>query len=87
MVWRSFSYWRRLLGNSPASLVLGDNIFTVSTSAISLSGSIRTEGGTVFGYHVSPERFVVDFDASEALSIEEYLENRNQLRGNWLGAR
>lgn len=72
---QAFLIGEEFLGNSPASLVLGDNIFYGQHFSDKLKAATsRTEGGTVFGYHVSdPERFgVVDFDESgKALSIEE----------------
>lgn len=76
---QAFLIGEDFLGNSPASLVLGDNIFYGQHFSEKLKAAAsRTEGGTVFGYHVSdPERFgVVDFDESgKALSIEEKPEN------------
>ncbi len=72
---QAFIIGESFIGKDACSLVLGDNIFyghafdTLLTPAAS-----KTEGGTVFAYHVlDPERYgVVDFDASgRALSIEE----------------
>lgn len=63
------------VGNNPSALILGDNIYyghgitELFTSAMS-----RTEGATVFAYHVNdPERYgVVEFDQQmRALTIEE----------------
>ena len=59
----------------PSALILGDNIF-YGHGATELFGAAtsRTEGATVFAYHVSdPERYgVVSFDAEmRAQSIEE----------------
>ncbi|MFC5345610.1 glucose-1-phosphate thymidylyltransferase RfbA [Brevundimonas staleyi] len=63
------------VGDSPSSLILGDNIYyghgitDLLTSAIA-----RPDGATVFAYHVNdPERYgVVAFDQTmRALSIEE----------------
>ncbi|MDF1762128.1 MAG: glucose-1-phosphate thymidylyltransferase RfbA [Oleibacter sp.] len=72
---QAFLIGEAFLGNSPASLVLGDNIFYGQHFSDKLKAAVkREEGGTVFGYHVSdPERFgVVEFDeANKALSIEE----------------
>jgi len=72
---QAFLIGEEFLGNSPASLVLGDNIFYGQHFSNKLKAAVaRDTGGTVFGYHVSdPERFgVVDFDAEgKALSIEE----------------
>lgn len=63
------------VGNSPSTLVLGDNIFyghdfhTLLTNAIS-----REQGASVFAYHVhDPERYgVAEFDVNGlVLSLEE----------------
>ncbi|SDF36774.1 glucose-1-phosphate thymidylyltransferase RfbA [Limimaricola pyoseonensis] len=54
------------LAGSPSAMVLGDNIFFGHGLPEMLAAAdARTEGGTVFGYHVAdPERYgVVDFDA------------------------
>jgi glucose-1-phosphate thymidylyltransferase len=59
----------------PSALVLGDNIFYGdSLQALLARVTARTEGATVFAYHVEdPERYgVVGFDADgRATSIEE----------------
>lgn len=72
---QAFLIGEEFLGNSPASLVLGDNIFYGQHFSNKLKAAVaRDAGGTVFGYHVSdPERFgVVEFDdQGKALSIEE----------------
>lgn len=72
---QAFLIGEEFLGNSPASLVLGDNIFYGQHFSNKLKAAVaRDSGGTVFGYHVSdPERFgVVEFDdQGKALSIEE----------------
>ena len=72
---QAFLIGEEFLGNSPASLVVGDNIFYGQNFSNKLKAAVaRAEGGTVFGYHVSdPERFgVVEFDSEgKALSIEE----------------
>lgn len=72
---QAFLIGEEFLGNSPASLVLGDNIFYGQHFSNKLKAAVaRDTGGTVFGYHVSdPERFgVVEFDDDgKALSIEE----------------
>lgn len=56
-------------------LILGDNIFFGGgLDAILTKATQRTEGATVFGYHVKdPERYgVIEFDSDfHALSIEE----------------
>ncbi len=63
------------LGDSPAALVLGDNIFFGHGLPEQLQrASTSTSGATIFAYHVKdPERYgVVDFDAKgRARSIEE----------------
>ncbi|HEX5577368.1 MAG TPA: glucose-1-phosphate thymidylyltransferase RfbA, partial [Gemmatimonadaceae bacterium] len=67
------------LGDSPAALVLGDNVFFGHGLPEQLQrASAQTEGATIFAYHVKdPERYgVVDFDAQgRARSIEEKPEN------------
>ncbi|EIJ36652.1 glucose-1-phosphate thymidylyltransferase RfbA [Thiothrix nivea] len=63
------------LGNSPATLILGDNIYYGEGLSIRLqAASQQANGATVFSYYVrDPERYgVVEFDhAGKALSIEE----------------
>ncbi len=63
------------LGDSPAALVLGDNIFFGHGLPEQLQrASTSTNGATIFAYHVKdPERYgVVDFDAEgRARSLEE----------------
>ncbi len=63
------------LGRSPASLILGDNIFYGQNLSIVLQrASKRTSGATIFGYYVSdPERYgVVKFDArGKVVGLEE----------------
>ncbi len=63
------------LGNSPATLILGDNIYYGEGLSTRLQASAQqTSGATVFAYYVKdPERYgVVEFDANgKALSIEE----------------
>ena len=67
------------IGNDSVCLILGDNIYYGSgLSKLVQEAAEKTDGATVFGYHVNdPERFgVVDFDSSmKALSIEEKPEN------------
>ncbi len=81
---QAFIIGEKFIGNSPASMVLGDNIFyghgltKLITSAVA-----RKQGGTVFAYQVrDPERYgVVAFDASgKAVSIEE---KPKKPRSNW----
>lgn len=63
------------LGNSPATLILGDNIYYGEGLSNRLqSVAQQTTGATVFAYYVKdPERYgVAEFDANgKALSIEE----------------
>ena len=62
------------LDGAPSAMILGDNIFFGhGLPEILARAGGRTEGGTVFGYHVSdPERYgVVDFDGNRARAIIE----------------
>lgn len=63
------------IGDDSVCLILGDNIYYgAGLSELVQSAAKKTDGATVFGYHVNdPERFgVVDFDKDmHALSIEE----------------
>lgn len=63
------------VGNSPSSLVLGDNIYYGHDFHKLLGNAMaRTDGATVFAYHVhDPERYgVAEFDAEgKVLSLEE----------------
>lgn len=63
------------IGDDNVSLILGDNIFYGhGFRDVLQTATSRTEGATVFGYHVmDPERYgVVEFDKKgQALSIEE----------------
>ncbi|MSE04348.1 glucose-1-phosphate thymidylyltransferase RfbA [Lactobacillus salivarius] len=67
------------IGDDTVCLILGDNIYYGSgLSKLVQEAAQKTDGATVFGYHVNdPERFgVVDFDDDmKALSIEEKPEN------------
>lgn len=76
---QAFLIGEQFLAGHPACLVLGDNIFYGQHFSEKLiSATHRTEGATVFGYHVhDPERFgVVEFNRDgKALSIEEKPEN------------
>ena len=62
------------IGDDSVCLILGDNIYYGSgLSKLVQEAAEKTDGATVFGYHVNdPERFgVVDFDSNmKALSIE-----------------
>jgi glucose-1-phosphate thymidylyltransferase len=72
---QAFIIGREFLGDSPAALILGDNIFYGSDLEPRLrNASERKTGATVFAYHVNdPERYgVVEFDgARRVLSLEE----------------
>lgn len=71
----AFILGEEFIGNDSVCLILGDNIFYgASLSQLLQSAAAKSEGATVFGYHVNdPERFgVVEFDENmHALSIEE----------------
>ena len=72
---QAFIIGRDFIGNDPATLILGDNIFHGHDLVGQLTRSAaRTHGATVFAYHVhDPERYgVVEFDENfHALSLEE----------------
>jgi len=72
---QAFLIGREFIGNSPSSLVLGDNIFYGHHLPVLLQeADARQQGASVFAYHVTdPERYgVVEFDAQQrAVSIEE----------------
>ncbi len=72
---QAFIIAEQFLAGQPAALVLGDNLFYGHDLVKSLrQANQRTEGGTIFGYHVAnPEAYgVVDFDESgKVISIEE----------------
>jgi glucose-1-phosphate thymidylyltransferase len=72
---QAFIIGREFIGNAPSSLILGDNIYYGNDlDALLNDANGRTDGATVFAYHVQdPERYgVVDFDANRrAVSIEE----------------
>lgn len=72
---QAFVIGRSFVGNDPAALVLGDNIFYGAGLSEKLQRAAEVkEGGVVFGYQVKdPERYgVVELDGSgKALSIEE----------------
>lgn len=66
------------LGNDPAALVLGDNIFYGSGMGTLLKQKSNPDGAVVFAYQVhDPERYgVVEFDKNNrVLSIEEKPEH------------
>lgn len=72
---QAFILGEEFIGNDPSCLILGDNIFYGQHFSENLhAAAARTQGATVFGYHVAdPERFgVVEFDPNgRAISIEE----------------
>jgi glucose-1-phosphate thymidylyltransferase len=72
---QAFIIGKDFIGNNPAALVLGDNIFYGQDLPIQLARALaRTEGATVFAYHVAdPERYgVVSFDKQgHAQTLEE----------------
>jgi glucose-1-phosphate thymidylyltransferase len=72
---QAFIIGRDFVANHPSALILGDNIYYGHDFDAQLQiASGRTEGSTVFAYHVNdPERYgVVEFDANRrAMSIEE----------------
>jgi glucose-1-phosphate thymidylyltransferase len=76
---QAFILGEDFIGNSPCSLVLGDNIFYGGGFGGSLNNAAkRQEGATVFAYYVNdPERYgVVSFDKTGVASdIEEKPEH------------
>ena len=72
---QAFILGDKFVGNGPAALVLGDNIFYGHDLANSLQRSAKQQAGaTVYAYYVSdPERYgVVNFDAEgRPVDIEE----------------
>ncbi|MFW6093617.1 MAG: glucose-1-phosphate thymidylyltransferase RfbA [Pseudomonadota bacterium] len=72
---QAFLLGREFIGNDPCTLVLGDNIFYGQDLGATLRRAAdRTEGATVFGYHVQdPQAYgVVEFDADgRAVGLEE----------------
>jgi glucose-1-phosphate thymidylyltransferase len=71
----AFIIGRKFVGNDPAALVLGDNIFYGAGLSTLVQGASRLTGGcTLFGYKVTdPERYGVAELAADGrvLSIEE----------------
>lgn len=72
---QAFPLAKDFIGNSPSSLVLGDNVYYGHELAeMMIAADKRESGASVFAYPVGdPERYgVVDFDKTgKALSIEE----------------
>ncbi|MGO1590566.1 MAG: sugar phosphate nucleotidyltransferase [Ancrocorticia sp.] len=71
---QAFVIGESFIGNQPAGLVLGDNIFYGPGMGTRLRHQVNPDGGAVFAYHVSdPSAYgVVEFDEQfTAVSIEE----------------
>ena len=72
---QAFILGREFVGNDPAALILGDNIYYGHDLGSQVQrATSRPLGATVFAYHVTdPERYgVVEFDrGGRAISIEE----------------
>ena len=72
---QAFVIGRNFVGNHPAALVLGDNIFYGHDLHVQLArANTRTSGATVFAYPVAdPQRYgVAEFDANgRVVSLEE----------------
>ena len=72
---QAFIIGEAFIGNDSCALVLGDNIFYGhGFEKILKNATAKTQGGTVFAYHVhDPERYgVVEFNAAgQAVSLEE----------------
>jgi glucose-1-phosphate thymidylyltransferase len=76
---QAFIIGAEFIGDSPVTLILGDNLFFGHGLSDQLqSVAKQQDGATIFAYHVKdPERYgVVEFDgANKAISIEEKPEN------------
>lgn len=71
---QAFVLGEHFIGNDPAALILGDNIFYGAGLKELLQASVNPEGGVIFAYQVAdPDRYgVVEFDNNfTAISIEE----------------
>lgn len=71
---QAFVLGEQFIGDDPAALILGDNIFYGAGIEQVLRDSVNPTGGVVFAYWVAdPERYgVVEFDQEfKAISIEE----------------
>lgn len=72
---QAFLIGRQHVGNNPSALVLGDNIYYAERfNEVLRNADQRTEGATVFGYHVADPRAygVAEFDSDgKVISIEE----------------
>jgi len=79
----AFIIGEQFIGDSPVSLILGDNLFYGHEMPELLASAFGRKGATVFAYHVNnPEAYgVVEFDAhGKAVSIEE---KPKQPKSNW----
>jgi glucose-1-phosphate thymidylyltransferase len=76
---QAFILGEKFIGDSPSSLILGDNIFYGHDLQVILdSANKRESGATVFAYHVNdPERYgVAEFDQhNQVISLEEKPDN------------
>lgn len=75
---QAFVIGEEFIGNDKVALILGDNIFYGTGLHTTLMNASKTDGSTVFAYHVTdPERYgVVEFDNNhKAISIEEKPEH------------
>jgi glucose-1-phosphate thymidylyltransferase len=72
---QAFILGEEFIGDDLSTLILGDNIFSGhDIESILYSAFARTEGATIFAYHVNdPERYgVVEFDyKNKVVSLEE----------------
>lgn len=79
----AFIIGEQFIGDSPVSLILGDNLFYGHEMPELLASAFGRKGATVFAYHVNnPQAYgVVEFDAhGKAVSIEE---KPKQPKSNW----
>jgi glucose-1-phosphate thymidylyltransferase len=76
---QAFTIGRDFIGGDAVALILGDNIFYGhGLTALLTAARRRSEGATIFGYHVKdPERYgVAEIDrAGNVLSVEEKPRN------------
>jgi len=81
---QAFTLGRSFIGDSPVSLILGDNIYYGQGLTGQLKAAVeREKGATVFGYWVSdPERYgVVSFDGDGR--VENIEEKPEKPKSNW----
>ena len=78
---QAFHIGDNFLGDSPATLVLGDNLFYGQDFALTMEAATnRIHAATIFGYHVAnPQAYgVVEFDETgKAISLEEKPDQPN----------